>query len=252
MARQNLVTLIIAYFNEEAMIGQTISSLLQQTDRRFELVLVDNNSSDRSTEVAREVMAGAQDIPVRYLQEPRRGQLHALAAAAEQSTTPYIATLDADTYYPSHYVERALALLESNPGASAALAFNAGEQRVRSKAAIKWVQALVWPAKCHSGGAGHCYRRTAYLAAGGFDAVRWPYILFDHELAYRLRQQGPFAYSRDHVIHASERPDGSTSRSWSLSERALYKLMPRAALGWYFYRFLGPRLERRGLRSVRD
>ncbi|MFB0613272.1 glycosyltransferase family 2 protein [Aurantiacibacter poecillastricola] len=244
-----LVTLVLAYFNEEDFIGATLASLLAQTDRRFALLLVDNMSSDGSEQRVLEALAGNRDIPVIMMKEKEKGQLHALRRGLCESRTPYVATLDADTFYPPDYVEKAISMLESDPSISTAMAFNVGESGRRRASAFQWFSARFWPAKCHAGGAGHCYRRSMLERAGGFDASIWPFVLFDHEIAHRIRKHGRFAYRRDHVIHASERR-GDRSSSWNMIERLLYRFLPRQRMDWFFYEFLGPRFERRKLNSV--
>lgn len=243
------VTLVMAYYNEEGYIAETLRSLVAQDDRRFRLVLVDNMSRDRSSTIASELLRDVDWLVWEILQEQRQGQLPALRRGLAAAQTPYVATLDADTWYPPEYVGRAIGLLDNNPLASAALAFNVGEDRSRRTGGLKWILSKIWPDKCHAGGAGHCYRRVMLERAGGLEHASWPYILFDHEIAQRMRKQGPFVYARNHIIHASQRPDGSTARSWSPFERLIYKLSPTSAMDWFFYRFLAPRLDSRGLRT---
>jgi glycosyltransferase involved in cell wall biosynthesis len=246
-----LCTLVVPYFNEEGFISRTLEAVAAQTDRRFRLVLVDNLSTDGSTAEARRALFSVADIEIEWLTETAKGQLCALRKGIEAARTPYVATLDADTYYPPDYVSRALGLLESDPGMAAAMAFNVGEDRRQTTGGIKWFASRVWPNKCHAGGAGHCYRREMLARVGGFDPEIWPYILFDHEIAHRIRRAGQLGYHRDHVCHASERRPHGSGSSWSVFERVLYKLLPDGAMDWFFYRFLSARFERRRLRTVR-
>lgn len=245
-----LVTLVIPYYNEKDFIGTTLEALLAQQDRRFCIAMVDNMSTDASTDVARNILAGCKDIAVSWLQEQRKGQLFALICGTSQARTPYVATLDADTYYPPEYVGRMIRMLEENPAASTAMAFNVGEDRSQNTGGSKWLWSRIWPDKCHAGGAGHGYRRTMLESAGGFDDEVWPFVLFDHEIAHRMRKQGPFVYASDHVCYASDRRDDRTGCSWNLLERALYKVLPASAMDWFYYKFLGPRFADRGLNTV--
>lgn len=245
-----LVTLVIPYYNEEDFIGPMLEAILAQNDRRFCLILVDNRSTDHSTQKARDVLARAPDVQVEWLQEERKGQLFALMRGTQAARQPFVATLDADTYYPPEYVGRMLRLLEENPAASTAMAVNVGEDRSRKTGGIRWRSSKIWPNKCHAGGAGHCYRRNMLEQAGGFDDGIWPFILFDHEIAHRIRKQGPFVLERLHVCYASERRDDGAVFGWNLFERILYKFLPIQAMDWFFYQFLGPRFAKRGLNSV--
>jgi glycosyltransferase involved in cell wall biosynthesis len=246
-----LLTLVLPYFNEEHFIGETLASLAGQVDRRFRLVLVDNASTDRSTEVARGALADLGGLEVDWLGEPTPGKIHALRRGIAAARTPFVGTIDADTFYPPEYTERALGLLMRDPSTAAALAFTLGEDRRQAVSPFRWLAARIWPRKCHGGGAGQCYRREMLEEAGGFAETVWPYVLEDHEIIHRLGRQGRLAYARDHVCYPSARRVDRSACSWNMTDRLLYKLLPAGAMDWFFYRFLAKRLERRGLKTAR-
>jgi glycosyltransferase involved in cell wall biosynthesis len=67
------LSIILCTYNREEVLGRALDALLKQTldPQRFEIVVVDNNSSDRTREV---VQARASRHPhIRYLFEPRQG-----------------------------------------------------------------------------------------------------------------------------------------------------------------------------------
>ncbi|WP_067503055.1 glycosyltransferase family A protein [Actinoplanes sp. TFC3] len=61
---------IVPAYNEAARIGQTLAALAVQTDRAFELLVVDNGSSDDTAAIARAFTAA---FPVHVLSEPEKG-----------------------------------------------------------------------------------------------------------------------------------------------------------------------------------
>jgi glycosyltransferase involved in cell wall biosynthesis len=246
-----LLTLVLPYFNEEAFIGETLASLARQVDRRFRLVLVDNGSTDRSTEVARGALTDLGGLEAEWLSEPTPGKIHALRRGIAVARTPFVGTIDADTFYPPEYTARALALLTRDPATAVALAFTLGEDRAEPVGSFRWLGTRLWPRKCHGGGAGQCYRRDMLEDAGGFAETVWPYVLEDHEIIHRLGRRGRLGYARDHVCYPSERRVDRSACSWNITERLLYKLLPDRAMDWFFYRFLAKRLERRGLKAAR-
>jgi glycosyltransferase involved in cell wall biosynthesis len=63
---------VIPAYNEAARIGATLDALARQSDLDFTLLVVDNNSTDRTTAVVRE-FAGAAPMPVHLLVEPEKG-----------------------------------------------------------------------------------------------------------------------------------------------------------------------------------
>ncbi|GIJ68230.1 glycosyltransferase family A protein [Virgisporangium ochraceum] len=106
---------IVPAYNEAARITATLDALAAQTDRDFTLLVVDNNSLDRTTDVVR-----AYDrLPVELIVEPHKGVgcavdtgfRHAIAHGATM-----LARTDADCLPRPGWVAAARAALVSNPG----------------------------------------------------------------------------------------------------------------------------------------
>lgn len=248
------LTLILPYYNEADFIGSTLASLKAQSVRGFRLVLVDNASTDGSEAIARAVLADAQDIEVEFLHEARPGKLHALMTGAAAVDSEFIATLDADTVYPPHYVGRCLDLFDANPRASCVMAIDLYDppesRRGRAQRRRVALAAGLFPAKCHTGAYGQAFRTAAYRAAGGYDIARWPFVLEDHELPAQVMRFGPAVYDQQHYCFPSDRRVDRGNVNWSLFEQIVYFAMPERRLGWFFDAFLAPRLRRRGLENI--
>lgn len=246
-----LITLVLPFYNEEAFLEATVRSLLAQDRQDFALILVDNGSSDSSPAIAA-ALAEAAPGRIALLREAQPGKIHALRRGLAEATSDLVGTLDADTIYPPEFVSRTLGLFDAHPRAACVIAHGLegrGDQS-RKLGKLRLFSGL-FPGKAHSGGCGQAFRRSALDAAGGFDPQRWPYVLEDHEIIHRVTAHGTIAYGFDHVCYPAPRRQGRFSVSWNLIERVLYKLLPRAAMDWYFYRFLARRLERRGLMNVK-
>jgi biofilm PGA synthesis N-glycosyltransferase PgaC len=91
------VTVIIAAYNEEAVVERTLDHLAA-TDYagRLQVVLADNNSTDRTAPLA-EAAAGRLGLDYRRSFEPAAGKHRALNTALVDVATPLVVTLDADT-----------------------------------------------------------------------------------------------------------------------------------------------------------
>jgi len=246
-----MATLVLPYYNEEDYIAKTIISLAGQVDRRFALILVDNGSTDRSLEIAREAASKLNDIVVTFIEETTPGKVNALRTGLDHCETRYVGTIDADTIYPPNYVGRALRIMQRPSAPVCALAFalplggvNSSQHR-KLAAFAKWI-----PEKCHTGGFGQTFDRQILESVGGFDPQRWPFVLEDHEIIHAIAKLGPLGYDPKHVCYPSDRRANRSSCSWTLGERVLYKIMPRQLMDAYFYKILGPRFERRGLRNI--
>lgn len=244
------ISLVLPYFNERDYLAATLASLAAQSDRGFELIMVDNDSTDDSDRVAREACRAIGDVAVIWLRENEPGKIHALRTGVAAASGEIVATLDADTIYPVDYVARVRRLFAAGPGVAAVLAFNraVGSNRATLR---QWVHARLWPRKCHTGGFGQAFRRDLLDAVGGFDAVRWPFVLEDHEIVHRVARLGRLVYSAEHVCHPSDRRADRSGCNWTLWERIQYKLLPGFAMEGFFYGYLARRFARRGLSNLR-
>lgn len=245
------LTLVLPYYNEADFIGPTLASLAAQTNRDFVLVLVDNASSDGSQALCRAVTQGWNESRVEHCHEAQPGKIFALKHGIARVETPLLATLDADTIYPPHYVATVLDLFARNPAAAMVMAADiysdpdsAAAQRRRR--AI-WLLSRLFPAKCHTGAFGQAFRTDAFRRAGGYDETLWGYVLEDHEIVHRVGRYGGQVYAPGHYCSPSERRTDRASVSWTGWESLLYVLVPNRWMDWFFYRFLARRFAARGL-----
>ncbi len=84
------ISLVIPAYNEEGHLRACLEAACNQTEPFYEIIVVDNNSTDRTAAIARE-------FPVRLLHESRQGKLHADTAGFNAVRGEIIARIDADT-----------------------------------------------------------------------------------------------------------------------------------------------------------
>jgi glycosyltransferase involved in cell wall biosynthesis len=249
------LSIIIPYYNERDGIAATLHSLAAQNDRHFRLLLVDNASTDGSAEVVRATMAAYPDIDVQHLHQPEPGQQPALRMGLDHVETGLVASCDADTIYPPDYVRRCRAMFAARRDVVGVMAIDLYAPRAsfagRSRRLGVRLISLLFRSQCHAGGYAHAYRTAALRAAGGFESPRWPYVLYDHELAHRMMAQGRIVYHSGHICHPSARRGDRGAVGWNFYERMVYLFSPPRAKDWFFYEFLGPRFAARGLSHVR-
>ena len=242
-------SVVVPFFNERTLLPKTLESLAAQRVRAS-LILVDNGSTDGSAGVA---TATCRRLGLDFvvINEPRPGKIAALAAGLRLVRTIYVATCDADTWYPADYLATAGRVLAQGnvvvgayfvaPGASATAHEKAGRRIVRTAALLR--------GQCHTGGAGQAFRTDVLRRAGGFDAQRWGYVLEDHEIIHQVLKHGTMGYAADLWCVPSARDRDRPSIRWTLAERLLYAAFAPVAGDWFFYRFLGRRLDARRLSS---
>lgn len=111
------ISVVICCYNSAGRIRPTLEALLaQRFDREvlWEVVLVDNNCTDETVQVAQGVWA-ASSIPLRVVQEPTPGLSSARKRGVAESTSAYILFCDDDNWLASDYLQVALDFMEASP-----------------------------------------------------------------------------------------------------------------------------------------
>lgn len=244
-------SVVIPYFNEIDYLPKTLAALLAQDFHSFQLILVDNASTDGSGDLARSLLRDAR-VPVVHLHEPRPGKINALECGIARVDTPFVATCDADTFYPPHYLRRCDEVFHAaGPDVVAVMAVDltapptAGRPRRRQRKKLLWSR--IFTRQALTGGFGQSFRTQALRAVGGFSAARWPYVLEDHEIMQRLFKIGRSRYDFDLWCIPSARRADRTAADWTLLERRLYRYLPYRFKDWFFYSFLAKRFAARNL-----
>ncbi len=245
-------TIMLAFYNEADVIVATLQQLRQQT-RPFRLILIDNGSTDHSVALCHGLLAGRDLDYVLLSKGEVAGQTAAFAAGLPHVDTEFVATCDADTFYPTDYLARAERLLDDYDDENVAVSacfVTPGRSKIGATAMIlhQWLAGCLLPRQTHVGAAGHCFRTDALEEAGGYDVLRWPYVLGDHEVMHRVMKLGRQRMSPFHWCSPSARR--RVPVRWSLFERLAYHLTPFGLKDRYF-RWLGGRFERRGLFAAR-
>lgn len=106
------VTIVIPCYNLGRYLEETVESVLGQTRDDFEIVIVDDGSTDTET---RALLDGYERPKTRVLRTENRGLAAARNLGAAESEAPFLCFLDADDRLRPRFCERTLAVLESEP-----------------------------------------------------------------------------------------------------------------------------------------
>lgn len=109
---QPLVSVIMSVFNGEKYVEDAIKSILGQTYRNWELIIVDDGSNDSTKEIIHQY---TDDSRVKYFYHENIGLTKSLNRGIRESSGKYIARLDADDRSFPTRLEKQVAYLESNP-----------------------------------------------------------------------------------------------------------------------------------------
>lgn len=170
------LSVIIPSYNYESYLREAVESVLRQSWRDFELIIVDDGSTDDSLAVARTF--AARDPRITVLQHPD-GKNHGLAASlrlgAVTARGEYIAFLEADdAWLPSCLEQRMQILMKTGAG----IVFNNVEIVCMEGSNTVWVNSYVPRImNCHS-------RRIAWVKNG-------PYGPYEMRGAFLIENQIP-------------------------------------------------------------
>src|SRR4051794_336070 len=107
-------TVLIGAYDNERTLPRAIASILEQTERKLELIVIDDGSSDRSGAAAQAAIASDPRGRVMRL-ERNIGIAASLNAGLEVAAAPVVAIQDADDYSAPDRLARQLAALEADP-----------------------------------------------------------------------------------------------------------------------------------------
>lgn len=113
-ARGRRVSVVIPLYNHESFIDLALDSLLAQEERPYEIIVVDDGSTDRS--LARAVRRSKSIGRMRVTSQRNQGSSAAMNAGIASAKGQYIAILNSDDMYHPQRLRRCLEVVEREPG----------------------------------------------------------------------------------------------------------------------------------------
>lgn len=107
---QKGITFVIPAYNTEHTISRTLESILRQTDQHYEVIIVNDGSSDHTEDICKKY---AEEYPdkIRYIYQENRGLGGARNHGMRLAGREYVAFLDSDDWLMPEYVETVMAQL---------------------------------------------------------------------------------------------------------------------------------------------
>lgn len=112
-----LISVILPFYNAEPTLDRAINSIIQQDFPHWELILVDNNSTDKSSAIAN--LYAQHDSRIRVIQEKQQGVAFAFNTGLTRTRGKYIARMDADDYCYPQRLHQQMTYLDNHPDADA-------------------------------------------------------------------------------------------------------------------------------------
>jgi peptidoglycan/xylan/chitin deacetylase (PgdA/CDA1 family)/glycosyltransferase involved in cell wall biosynthesis len=199
------ISIIVPARNEEKHISACLKSLKDQTYQGdYEIVVVDNNSTDKTAEIAR-------SFGVRVIRATKeRNVFYARQVGADSSKGDIIVQADGDTLYPRYWLEKIAKKFEEHPEAVAL----SGRFLYREFFFWAWVElpmrdlmnkisAKFFGRPFLVCGATFAFRREAFYKVGGYKDI--PYSADQHGITTKFRELGKVLYDNKIYVLTSAR-----------------------------------------------
>jgi len=228
MTELPLVSVIVPCFNYATYVADTLRSVLAQDYLNYELIIVDDGSSDDSAQVIEQVLAEEQSGTLarrtKFIRQSNAGVSAALNTGLVHARGEYIATFDADDIMPAGRLALQLEYLMKHPevGCLGGLAVRIDEQgallpkKIKKRAVRRYDFAKALGSALVVGGNIAVYRRDAMDSVGGYDpAIK----IQDFQMTLKVAHAGYFVDILPDVVTLYRKHDGSLSKNYKAEYR---------------------------------
>ncbi len=219
-----LVSIVVPTYNRAGNITKTVDSILDQTYKNIELIIVDDGSTDNTQDVLKSYADRIQ-----YIYQDNAGPSAARNKGIQEAQGEFIAFLDSDDLWKPEKIEKQVELLiKAGPEVPCCICNSTMDGYTAENKNSFEIANLVPP---YQEGIWHnvfevllsrfilfnqaiMVRKEALNNAKGFDESLW--LLEDHDLALSLALEGPWAYTCEPLVmwqHGSEHSLSESAKS---------------------------------------
>lgn len=202
-----MISIVIPAYNEARTIGKVLQSLSEQIlNEPFEVIVVDNNSTDGTADVAMQYTHG---LHVRTIKETKRGRGAARAAGFASAKGEIICSTDADTYLPKNWLDAITSPLKGEQYVATAGTCKIEDCKPFTNSFFNWFQPTFMAVyqllfgHVFLSGFSFAIKKTAYQASGGFTTDL--NALEDNDLGFKVHKIGKIKFVNNCPVTTSGR-----------------------------------------------
>jgi glycosyltransferase involved in cell wall biosynthesis len=220
------VSVIVPTYNTIAYLPDAIESILKQTFEDFEILLVNDGSTDSTAQWAEKLT----DPRIRYIEQKNQGLSAARNTGIDLAQGRYIGLLDADDLWEPTKLEKQVALLDANPDIGMVhswVTFMDGQGRSTGRIWKTQAEGMALSQLLHRNDVAVLsvlVRRECFAKVGGFDPKLRS--LEDWDMWLRLAVDYPIAVIKEPLAYYRQLP-GSMSRNCKVMEASFKKVIDR-------------------------
>lgn len=102
----SLITIFTPTYNRKDLIERLYQSLLSQTQKNFEWLVVDDGSTDNTEKYFSEILSKPQSFPIRYIKQENGGKHRAINNGVKRASGKLFFIVDSDDYLTEKAVEK--------------------------------------------------------------------------------------------------------------------------------------------------
>lgn len=224
------VSVVIPAYNAMRYLPQTVESILQQTFDDFEVIIINDGSTD---DIETWFQASVNDPRFKLISQKNQGTAGARNTGIEHSQGTFIAFLDADDLWHPRKLEEQVRMLRAHPEVGLAYTWlqYADESGTLNGRIVKSsFQGNVWEQLTAFNfvgcGSNAMIRRTCIEIVGNFDQTLDSYVE-DWDMWLRVAKQYPFAVIKEPLVYNRKYPD-SFSTHWKKMAKGFPKVLEKA------------------------
>ncbi|HWA32184.1 MAG TPA: glycosyltransferase family 2 protein [Candidatus Paceibacterota bacterium] len=230
MSKFPKVSVIIPAYNEEKCIGRALDAALAQNHPDFEVIVVDNNSTDRTRRIVEDYLA---DPRVRLVSESRQGLIFARQRGFENAKGEIIVQMDADCIPDPDWIKRKMKYFDDTKVAGVTGPYDYFDAPWHMRALFYLSQATIfnfmsWYLQKRRKGAiligGNAFfRRQALESAGGYN-LNLNFYAEDTDTAMRVSRSGRIVFKPGLSVKSSARRfrEHGLKKTWGKYRKAFF------------------------------
>lgn len=223
------VSIIVPVYNAEKYVLETVACVKAQTYANWELLLVEDGSTDTSRQTLYKIQEESPDERIKVILQENSGAAMARNRGLAEASGRYIAFLDADDIWEEEKLEKQLAFMEEKQAAFSFTGYEFADENGKGTGKIVRVPDTV------------CYKQalkntTIFTSTVMFDTagiakdkLKMPYIKSeDTALWFRVLREGFLAYGLNENLVRYRRPPVSLSSNKLEALRRIWNLYRKA------------------------
>lgn len=223
-----LVSVLVPCFNYAQYVAESLRSVLEQEYPNFELIVVDDGSTDDSVRVIEQALKGAQIggqvKRIEFIKQENQGVSAALNTALAASRGEFVATFDADDIMPAGRLQLQVSYMLKEPevgclgGGSIRIDGQSQQtpRKVKDRRVKRYDFSQVLANAFVVGGNIALYRRVAMDKAGGYDpAIK----IQDFQMTLKVAEAGFYVDVLPEVVTLYRKHEGSLSKNYKAEYR---------------------------------